>query len=69
MLRVLRELAEKNTTMIIVTHEMAFAREIADHIIFMDEGVVAAAGSPAELFGEQTQNEHLHRFIRAMEQK
>ena len=68
-LRVLRELAEKNTTMIIVTHEMAFAREIADHIIFMDEGVVAAAGSPAELFGEQTQNEHLHRFIRAMEQK
>jgi len=68
-LRVLRELAEKNTTMIIVTHEMAFAREIADHIIFMDEGVVAAQGSPAELFGEQTQNEHLNRFIRAMEQK
>ena len=68
-LRVLRELANENTTMIIVTHEMAFAREIADKIIFMDEGVVAAMGSPAELFAENAKNEHLRRFIRAMEQK
>ena len=67
-LRVLRELAEKNTTMIIVTHEMAFAREIADQVIFMDEGIVAAKGSPDELFGENAENEHLRRFIRAMEQ-
>ena len=68
-LRVLRELAEKNTTMIIVTHEMAFAREIADQVIFMDEGIVAAKGSPKELFAENAENEHLRRFIRAMEQK
>lgn len=67
-LRVLRELASRKTTMIIVTHEMAFAREIADRIIFMDEGVVAAEGTPSELFDGENQNEHLHRFIRAMEQ-
>ncbi len=67
-LRVLRELASRHTTMIIVTHEMAFAREIADRIIFMDEGVVAADGTPEQLFGEDGGNEHLHRFIRAMEQ-
>ena len=67
-LRVLRELASRRTTMIIVTHEMAFAREIADRIIFMDEGVVAADSTPEQLFGEDGGNEHLHRFIRAMEQ-
>ena len=67
-LRVLRELASRKTTMIIVTHEMAFAREIADRIIFMDEGVVAADGSPEQLFGGENENEHLQRFIRAMEQ-
>ncbi|MBE6638864.1 MAG: amino acid ABC transporter ATP-binding protein [Ruminococcaceae bacterium] len=67
-LRVLRELASRHTTMIIVTHEMAFAREIADRIIFMDEGIVAAHGTPEELFGSEQINEHLHRFIRAMEQ-
>ena len=67
-LRVLRELATRRTTMIVVTHEMAFAREIADRIIFMDGGVVAADGTPEQLFGEESENEHLHRFIRAMEQ-
>ena len=67
-LRVLRELASRHTTMIIVTHEMAFAREIADRIIFMDEGVVAVDGSAEQLFGGNSKNEHLDRFIRAMEQ-
>ncbi len=67
-LRVLRELASRHTTMIIVTHEMAFAREIADRIIFMDNGVVAAEGTPEVLFGGASENAHLQRFIRAMEQ-
>ncbi len=49
-LKVLRELAEKNITMIIVTHEMHFAREISDKVIFMADGVIAEEGDPDELF-------------------
>ena len=64
-LRVIRELADKHTTMIIVTHEMDFARDVADHVVFMDEGVVVEEGRPEDIFGH-TQNERtkafLHRF-------
>nr|WP_297175037.1 amino acid ABC transporter ATP-binding protein [uncultured Agathobaculum sp.] len=64
-LRVIRSLAEQRTTMIIVTHEMAFARDVADHILFMDGGVIVEQGTPEALF-ENTQNERtrafLHRF-------
>lgn len=49
-LKVLRELAEKNITMIIVTHEMGFAREISDKVIFMADGVIAEEGDPNEVF-------------------
>ena len=49
-LKVLRELAEKNITMIIVTHEMGFAREISDKVIFMADGVIAEEGDPNQLF-------------------
>lgn len=49
-LKVLRELAEKNITMIIVTHEMNFAREISDKVVFMADGVIAEEGAPEELF-------------------
>ncbi len=49
-LKVLRELAEKNITMIIVTHEMGFAREISDKVIFMADGVIAEEGNPDDLF-------------------
>ena len=49
-LKVLRELAEKKITMIIVTHEMAFAREISDKVVFMADGVIAEEGDPEELF-------------------
>ncbi len=45
-LRVIRNLAEKKTTMIIVTHEMAFARDVADQVIFMDEGIIVEQGDP-----------------------
>ncbi len=49
-LRVIRELAAKNTTMIIVTHEMSFARDVSDHVIFMDDGVICEEGTPQEVF-------------------
>lgn len=50
-LKVIRSLADGNVTMIVVTHEMAFARDVSDHVLFMDEGVVAECGSPDEIFG------------------
>ncbi len=49
-LRVIRELAEKNTTMIIVTHEMAFARDVANEVLFMDDGYVLEQGPPEQVF-------------------
>lgn len=49
-LSVIRKLAEKNMTMLIVTHEMAFARDVADRVIFMDEGVIVEEGPPSEIF-------------------
>lgn len=49
-LKVIRNLADHNTTMIIVTHEMDFAREVADRVIFMDEGVIVEQGHPEEVF-------------------
>ena len=62
MLKVIRSLADQHTTMIIVTHEMAFARDVADHILFMDGGVIVEQGSPADLF-ENTQNERTRAFL------
>ena len=44
MLKVIRQLADRRTTMIVVTHEMAFARDVADRVIFMDGGVIVGAG-------------------------
>lgn len=49
-LKVIRNLADRNTTMIIVTHEMDFARDVADRIIFMDAGVIVEQGTPEEVF-------------------
>jgi polar amino acid transport system ATP-binding protein len=50
-LRVIRELADQRTTMIIVTHEMAFARDVSNHVIFMDDGRILEEGTPEEVFG------------------
>lgn len=61
-LKVIRSLADQHTTMIIVTHEMAFARDVADHVLFMDGGVIVEEGTPAELF-ENTQNERTKAFL------
>jgi len=48
-LDVLRELAAEGMTMIVVTHEMGFARDVADHVVFMDGGVVVEAGPPRDV--------------------
>lgn len=61
-LRVIRGLADQHTTMIIVTHEMAFARDVADQIIFMDKGVIVEQGTPEAVF-EHTQNERTRAFL------
>ena len=56
----MQNLAEKGMTMVVVTHEMGFAREVASRVIFMDEGVIQEEGTPAEIFGSpknpRTQN-------------
>ncbi|MDO4648238.1 MAG: amino acid ABC transporter ATP-binding protein [Eubacteriales bacterium] len=49
-LKVIKDLAAEHVTMVIVTHEMSFARKISDHIIFMDKGVIAVEGTPEEVF-------------------
>lgn len=49
-LRVIKSLAEEKRTMLVVTHEMAFAREVADRVLFMDEGKIQAEGTPQEVF-------------------
>ena len=61
-LKVIRELAEEHMTMIIVTHEMAFARDVADNIIFMDEGIIAEQG-PAKEIIDNPQTERLKAFL------
>ena len=62
MLRVIRGLAVRNTTMIIVTHEMAFARDVADHVIFMDSGKICEEGTPEEVFSNP-QQERTRQFL------
>ena len=60
-LKVIKQLASEHMTMIIVTHEMQFAREVSDRIIFMEHGIVQAQGSPDELFASD--NARLKEFI------
>ena len=61
-LKVIRELAEKNTTMMIVTHEMTFARDVASKVIFMDEGRICEMGTPQEVF-EHPQQTRTRQFL------
>jgi polar amino acid transport system ATP-binding protein len=61
-LAVMRDLARDGMTMMIVTHEMGFAREVADRVVFMDEGVVVEEGSPEQVFGAPT-HERTRRFL------
>jgi polar amino acid transport system ATP-binding protein len=62
-LGVMRNLAEEGTTMIVVTHEMAFAREVADRVVFMDQGVVVEQGPPNEVL-LNPQEERTKSFLR-----
>ena len=61
-LDVMKELSKEGMTMVVVTHEMGFAREVADTVLFMDEGVVAAKGTPREIFGGN-ENRRLQDFL------
>lgn len=61
-LRVIRSLAEQKTTMIIVTHEMAFARDVADQVIFMDSGVIVEQGDPKEVI-DHPKEERTRQFL------
>lgn len=62
-LEVMKNLAQKGTTMIVVTHEMGFAREVSDRVIFIDEGIIMEEGNPKEFFSNPT-NERLKRFLK-----
>ena len=61
-LKVIRGLAEEKMTMVIVTHEMEFARAVADQVIFMDEGVIAEQGAPEQVFGSP-RNPRTRQFL------
>lgn len=61
-LEVMRSLADKGMTMVIVTHEMGFAREVSDRILFMDQGIIMEEGTPEEIFNH-TLNERTKEFL------
>ena len=65
-LKVIRELAEENMTMVIVTHEMAFARDVADHVIFMDGGFIVEQGLAFEVINNP-QHERTRAFLHSEE--
>ena len=65
-LEVMKELAHDGMTMVVVTHEMAFAKEVSDRVVFMDQGVILEQGSPKEVFGnpkEPRTREFLSRYL------
>ena len=65
-LKIMQDLAQEGLTMIVVTHEMEFARDVSSHVIFMDKGVIAESGSPQDIFTnpkEERTKEFLQRFL------
>jgi polar amino acid transport system ATP-binding protein len=66
-LRVIRRLAEKKMTMVIVTHEMAFARDVSDWVVFMNGGVIVEQGDPREVIDHPTQ-ERTIQFLRRLQE-
>jgi polar amino acid transport system ATP-binding protein len=66
-LRVIRKLAEKKMTMVIVTHEMAFARDVSDWVVFMNGGVIVEQGDPREVIDHPTQ-ERTIQFLRRLQE-
>ena len=61
-LKVIKELAAEGMTMVIVTHEMAFARDVADKVVFMEHGVIVEQGAPAQVFGEEA-GDRIKQFL------
>ncbi|MBQ4245371.1 MAG: amino acid ABC transporter ATP-binding protein [Clostridia bacterium] len=61
-LKVIKQLAAEKMTMVIVTHEMQFARQVSDRVVFMDKGIIIEEGDPEEVFGN-TQNERTKQFL------
>ena len=61
-LKVIRQLADRKVTMIVVTHEMNFAKDVSTKVMFMDEGVVAEEGTPSEVF-DNPRSERLRAFL------
>jgi polar amino acid transport system ATP-binding protein len=59
------QLADEGMTMIIVTHEMAFARDVSDKVLFMDGGKIVEQGPPAQIFGD-SEHERTRRFLQRM---
>ena len=64
-LDVMKELAHAGTTMVVVTHEMGFAREVATRVIFMDAGQIVEQGAPTEIFGSP-KSERTRAFLSAV---
>ena len=62
-LQVMKDLAEDGMTMLVVTHEMGFARDVASHVIFMDDGVIVEEGTPKDIFNHP-QHERTRQFLR-----
>ena len=61
-LSVMKELAKGGMTMVVVTHEMGFAREVADRVVFMEDGIVAEEGTPSQIF-DSPKSERLKKFL------
>lgn len=64
-LKVIKSLADEKTTMVIVTHEMDFAREVSDRVLFMDDGLILEQGTPQEVF-ENTREERTKQFLKKL---
>ena len=65
-LKVIRGLADRHTTMVIVTHEMKFARDVSDKVLFLDQGTIAEYGTPEQVFEhpKEERTRHLERYLR-----
>ena len=64
-LEVMKDLATEGMTMVVVTHEMGFAREVADRVMFMDGGYIEEEGTPEQIF-QNPQCDRLRQFLRAV---
>ena len=64
-LAVMKQLANDGMTMVVVTHEMGFAREVADRVIFMDDGQIAEEGTPEEIF-QNPKSDRLKQFLNSV---